>query len=350
MTTYHLLGRTGLRVSRLGLGAMTFGQDGWGADETTARELFAEYLASGGNFVDTANGYAQGRSEEIVGKLIAETGSRDRVVLSTKFTVPSEPGNPNALGNGRKNMLASLDASLRRLGTDYVDLYWMHLWDTVTPAEEVMSTFDALVRSGKVRAIGLSDVPAWYAAKAQVLARANGWEPVAALQLEYSLVQRGIELEHLPAAADLGLGLVTWSPLAYGFLSGKYNRADGVPAGSGRLDVPPFNGDSGFVAPYTDRQWDLLDELRAVAGELGRSPAQVAVNWVTGRPGVTSTLLGARNTAQLKDNLGALDFELPAGHAARLEAVCRPERYMPYTLFDQEFIDRLFTRDFEVRA
>jgi len=350
MNTYHLLGRTGLRVSPIGLGAMTFGQHGWGADETTAREIFTEYLDAGGNLVDTAVSYAQGRSEEMVGKLIAETKSRDRVVLSTKFSSFTEPGNPNAIGNGRKNMLAALDTSLRRLGTDYIDLYWLHMWDTVTPVEEVMSTFDALVRGGKVRAIGLSDVPAWYAAKAQMLARAHGWEPVAAMQLEYSLAQRGIEREHVPAAQDLGIGIIPWSPLSSGFLTGKYNRVDGIPAGSGRLGVPPFDGTSAVLPPYTDQQWDLLDELRAVAAETGHSPARIAINWVTRRPGVTSTLIGATSATQLKDNLAALDVELSAEQSDRLEKVLRPELYQPYLMFDRDFLKRAYVQSFEVKA
>lgn len=236
---YRLLGRTGLRVSPLSLGAMTFGQKDWGADEDTARALFRHYLDSGGNFVDTANGYADGRSEELLGTFVEETNSRDQVVLATKFTVPTESGNPNAAGSGRKNLLSPLDASLRWLRTDYVDLFWMHLWDTVTPVEEVMATFDAVVRSGKVRAVGLSDVPAWYLTKAQLLADRRGWEPVAALQVEYSLVERGIEREHVPAAADLGVAVVPWSPLASGFLTGKYRRGnENTVAGPGRLEAP----------------------------------------------------------------------------------------------------------------
>lgn len=208
MATYHLLGRTGLRVSPLALGVMTFGQDDWGADEDTSRTILTRYLESGGNFVDTANIYAGGRSEELTGKFIEETGSRDRVVLATKFANATEPGNPNAFGNGRKNIMTSLDNSLRLLRTDYIDLYWMHIWDLVTPIEEVLSTLDALVRGGKVRAIGLSNVPAWYAAQAQTLAHARGWEPIAALQMEYSLVEREIEREHVSAALHLDMGIV----------------------------------------------------------------------------------------------------------------------------------------------
>jgi aryl-alcohol dehydrogenase-like predicted oxidoreductase len=343
---YRLLGRTGLRVSPLALGTMTFGQDGWGTDEDTARAIFHRYLDSGGNFLDTANGYAGGRSEELLGCFIKDTASRDRVVLATKFTAATESGNPNATGNGRKNLLRSLDSSLRRLQTDYVDLYWMHLWDTVTPVEEVMRTLDAVVRSGKVRAIGLSDVPAWYLTKAQLTADTRGWEPVAALQLEYSLVERHIEREHIPAAADLGVALIPWSPLASGFLTGKYGRGDGTAvSGAGRLEslagVP-------FMRQRVERDWAVLDTLTGVAAEVGRSPAQVAINWVAHRPGVVSTLIGARNLAQLDANLATLDFELTAEQTSRLAAVGRPELYQPYILFDSAVISEISTAGFQV--
>jgi aryl-alcohol dehydrogenase-like predicted oxidoreductase len=205
---YFLLGPTGLRVSPMGLGTMTFGTGGWHAGEDAARAIFRRYLDRGGNFIDTADIYSAGASEERLGRLIHETGRRDRLVLATKFGGPTSPSDPNARGNGRKHVLAALDASLQRLQTDYIDLYWLHLWDQVTGVEEVMSTFDTLVRSGKVRAVGLSNVPAWWATKAQMLTRHRGWEPVAALQLEYSLAERSLEWEHLPAAHDLGMAIV----------------------------------------------------------------------------------------------------------------------------------------------
>lgn len=329
---YHLLGRTGLRVSPLALGAMTFGADGsdaagiwgsWGSDEETSRAVFHRYLDAGGNFVDTAVNYVGGRSEELLGKFVQEAGVRDRVVLATKFTMTTERGNPNGAGNGRKNMMASLESSLRRLRTDYIDLYWMHAWDRVTPVEEVMSTFDALVRAGKVRAVGFSNVPAWYVAKAQLVARSYGWEPVAALQLQYSLVAREIEHELIPAALDLGLGIVPYSPLGSGFLSGKYARvAEGV-SGDGRLEQ--LKAVAPELAEHSEEDWRTLDVLSKVASEVGRAPAQVALNWVAQRPGVVSTLLGARNVGQLEDNLAALEFELTAEQRARLDEVSVPK-------------------------
>jgi aryl-alcohol dehydrogenase-like predicted oxidoreductase len=337
---YRLLGRTGLRVSPLALGAMTFGDGGWQAGAGAARSIFTRYVEGGGNFIDTAGVYGAGASEELLGTFMKETGTRDRLVVATKFTVASTPGDPNSGGNGRKNMLASLEASLRRLQTDYVDLYWMHLWDAVTPAEEVMATFDALVRAGKVRAVGLSNVPAWYAAKAQLTACSRGWEPVAALQLEYSLAERCIEREHLPAAADLGLGVVAWSPLANGLLAGKYARGqDARPQGGGRLAVMEADGTIGrmraagnptFSKLFTDRTWHIAEVLAQVAREVGRSPAQVALSWVTRRPGITAALIGATRLQQLEENLRATEFELPPELAARLEEASRPEPAYPY--------------------
>jgi aryl-alcohol dehydrogenase-like predicted oxidoreductase len=337
---YRLLGRTGLRVSPIALGTLTFGGGGWHTDEDTARSVFLRYLEAGGNFLDTAVNYAGGRSEQLLGTLVTETGTRDQVVIATKFSVATRPGDPNSGGNGRKNILASLDTSLRRLQTDFVDLYWLHMWDGLTPVEEVMSTLDALVRSGKVRAIGLSNTPAWYAAKAQLTARAHGWEPVAALQLEYSLAERAIEREHVPAALDLGIGVIGWSPLANGLLTGKYRQEeDGSPQGNGRLTAMAADGTlaalrtSGNPAIsklFTARTLAIVDVLRDCAHELGRTPAQVALNWVSRQPGVASTLISVTSLAQLDDNLAALDFDLPAELADRLEEASRPELTYPY--------------------
>ena len=215
LKSYITLGRTGLRVSPLCLGAMTFGtQWGWGADETVSRSLFDRYVDAGGNFVDTADGYQGGQSEQMCGKFINERKLRDQIVLATKFTFNGSPGNPNSGGNGRKNIYRAIDASLRRLNTDFIDLYWLHAWDTVTPVEEVVNTLTDLVRAGKIRHYGFSDTPAWYVARAHTLAEQQGKEGVTALQLEYSLIERNIEREHIPAAQELGIGICPWSPLA----------------------------------------------------------------------------------------------------------------------------------------
>jgi aryl-alcohol dehydrogenase-like predicted oxidoreductase len=312
---------------------MTFGTDwGWGADLEACRAMFERYLEVGGNFIDTADGYTSGHSEEILGQLMKQAGNRDRLVVATKFTFNGRPGDPNAGGNGRKNIHRALEGSLRRLQTDYIDLYWLHSWDGITPVEEVLSTLDALVRSGKVRYIGLSDTPAWYLARAQTLAELRGYERICALQLEYSLAERSIEREHVPAALELGMGVCVWSPLASGFLAGKYSRAEGGVEGQGRLATVKGSGNPVFDK-FTERNWAILDVLRVVAAELGRAPAQVAINWATRRPGVSSVILGATRMAQLEDNLAALDFEIPAELARRLEEASRPEMGFPYMFF-----------------
>jgi aryl-alcohol dehydrogenase-like predicted oxidoreductase len=334
LATYYLLGRSGLRVSPLCLGTMTFGTEwGWGSPEEAARTIFRRYLEAGGNFVDTANGYTNGRSEQLVGQFIREAGCRDRVVLATKFTFNTEPGNPNAGGNGRKNIFRALEDSLRRLHTDYVDLYWLHAWDTMTPVEEVMAALDSLVQQGKVRYLGLSDTPAWYLARAQTLAELRALTPITALQLEYSLVERNIEREHVPAAMELSMAVCPWSPLASGLLTGKYRRESGRLAGEGRLKTMEGSNHPAFQK-FTERNWKITDTLLEVAGTLGRSPAQVAVNWITRRPGVVSTIIGATTLAQLEDNLAALEFEIPADLSNRLEEVGRPERLFPYFFYD----------------
>jgi aryl-alcohol dehydrogenase-like predicted oxidoreductase len=334
---YTLLGRSGLRVSPLALGTMTFGTEwGWGSDENTARAIFHRYLEAGGNFVDTADGYTSGRSEEMLGKFMADAKNRDHVVLATKFSFTGSPGDPNAAGNGRKNIYRALEGSLRRLGTDYIDLYWLHFWDGLTPVEEVMDTLDALVREGKVRYVGLSDTPAWYLARAQTLAELRGSARVCALQLEYSLVERNIEREHIPAALELGMAVQPWSPLASGFLTGKYRRgADGGGEGEGRLQAVKDSGNPVFDK-FTERNWRILDALVTTAKELGKTPAQVAINWVTKRPGVASTLIGATTLAQLEDNLTALEFDIPEAHAKKLEEAGRPETVFPYLFFQPE--------------
>lgn len=334
LASYSLLGRSGLRVSPLCLGTMTFGTEwGFGSPRDTVFELLARYLDAGGNFIDTADGYTGGTSEKLIGEYLKDSGRREQVVLATKFSFSVQPGDPNAGGNSRKHIRRALDASLRRLQTDYVDLYWLHAWDGLTPVEEVMSTLDDLVRAGKVRYVGLSDVPAWYLARAQTIAELRGSERLAGLQLEYSLVERNIEREHIPAALALGLGLCPWSPLGSGMLTGKYGRAGVRAEGEGRLVMMQSSGNPAFEKLVSERNWQIVDVLVDVARELGRSPAQVALNWVTTRPGVTSTIIGATKPAQLEDNLNSLEFTIPAELAARLEVASRPETVHPYHFF-----------------
>ncbi|KAB8332165.1 aldo/keto reductase [Scytonema tolypothrichoides VB-61278] len=336
LNTYYTLGRSGLRVSRLALGAMTFGTEwGWGADEDTARQMFNTYVDAGGNFIDTADLYTNGTSETWLGKFIAERNLRDRIVVATKFSYNAEPGNPNAGGNGRKNIMRAVEGSLQRLGTDYIDLYILHTWDTITPAEEVMRTLDDLVRSGKVRHIGLSDTPSWYAARAQTIAEWRNYEPLSTLQLEYSLIERNIEREFIPLGLELEMGTMVWSPLASGLLSGKYKPSEGGFTGVGRLETMSDTQNPAFQK-FSERNWKIVAELETVAKELGHSMAQVAVNWTANRPGVASVIIGASKLSQLEDNLKALDFEIPAELANRLEAISRPEPQFPYSFFGSE--------------
>jgi aryl-alcohol dehydrogenase-like predicted oxidoreductase len=334
LNKYTTLGRSGLRVSPLCLGAMTFGADwGWGAEESISRDMFNRYVDAGGNFIDTADGYTGGHSEELVGKFVAERKLRDRVVIATKFTFNGDPGNPNGGGNGRKNIYRALEGSLRRLKTDYIDLYYVHAWDVVTPVEEVLSTLTDLIRAGKIRYYGFSDTPAWYAARAQTLARKEGKEPVTTFQLEYSLVERNIEREHIPAAQELGIGICPWSPLASGMLSGKYKREGTGEQTAGRLAQA---GSVPFVR-FTERNWRVIDVLVGVAKQINKTPAQVALNWVVTQPGVTSTILGATKVAQLDDNLAALDFAIPAELRKQLDDVSALETVHPYTFFTPPF-------------
>ncbi|MFJ6324696.1 MULTISPECIES: aldo/keto reductase [unclassified Rhizobium] len=335
---YYLLGRSGLRVSRLALGTMTFGDGGirgiggsWGADEATARAIFDRYIAAGGNFIDTANSYAAGLSESIVGTFVKEAGIRDAVVIATKFSNSLSPGNPNAGGNGRKAMMQAVDASLKRLKTDYIDLYLLHTWDRMTPAEEVMRTFDDLVRAGKIRYAGLSDVPGWYAARAQTWAEAHALTQPICLQLPYSLVERSIEHEFVPLADALGLGITAWSPLAMGLLSGKYRPGS---AGQGRLSQDASGGGLGL---FTERNARILTVLEKAAADMGRSMAQVALNWCVNRPGIAAAIIGASRLSQLDDNLAALDFTIPAEFRSALERATAIEAPYPYALFADDY-------------
>jgi aryl-alcohol dehydrogenase-like predicted oxidoreductase len=337
---YVTLGRSGLRVSPLALGTMTFGNDRWGSNDDESKRIFDRYLELGGNSLDTADGYAEGKSEEVLGRFVAERNLHDRLVIATKFTFNSQEGNPNAGGNGRKNIYRALEGSLRRLKLDYVDLYWMHVWDTVTPVEEVVSTLTDLVHEGKIRYYGFSDVPAWYAARAQTLAEQQGLERPIGLQLEYSLVERNIEREHVPAALELGMGVCPWSPLASGFLSGKYTRQGPASSKGSRLEVLKDSNNPVFNK-FTDRNWRILEIAQEIAKQTGRTAAEIALNWVAHQPGVTSTIIGATSLKQLDNNLGAITFELPAEARQELDEVSRLEDVHPYMFFGEVLQDRV---------
>ena len=326
LTNYRTLGRSGLRVSPFCLGAMTFGEDwGWGATVAESEALLSRFLERGGNFIDTANGYTKGHSEAIIGEFFARGGRRDRAVIATKFSTNMYIGDPNGGGAGRKTIVESCEQSLRRLKTDYIDLYWMHFWDPNTPIEETMRALDDLVRAGKVRYIGVSDTPAWKTTQANLLAQFHGWSPFVGLQIEYSLIERTVEGELVPMAIELGLGITPWSPLRGGVLSGKYTRAN-------MAEAKPDRGDR-VKAFLTERNLTIIDALIRIAGELGTSPASVALAWVQSRPGVTSTIIGARRLDQLDQNLAALDITLRDVDVAELNKLSEPALNFPAPFF-----------------
>jgi len=314
---YVTLGRSGLRVSPFCLGAMTFGEDlGWGSSVEESQQIIDRYIAQGGNFIDTANLYTKGHSEKIIGDHVGRhPARRDRLVLATKFSGNMYPGDPNGGGSNRKSIVNACEHSLRRLQTDYIDLYWLHNWDIYTPIDETMAALEDLVRAGKVRYLGVSDTPAWKVAEANVTARFRGWSAFVGLQIEYSLLERSVEQELVPMALELGLGITPWSPLKSGALSGKYTRKT-----AGQV-----KGDRGFMESFiNERTYAIVDELEAIAKAHDSTVARVALAWVAGRPGVTSTIIGARRMSQLDDNLKALELKLTADELAHLEALTKP--------------------------
>lgn len=324
LTNYVTLGRSGLRVSPFCLGAMTFGEDwGWGSSVGESEAIIASFLERGGNFIDTANGYTRGHSEKIIGDFIAhDRARRDRIVIATKFFTNLYTGDPNGGGTSRKTIVASCEQSLRRLQTDYIDLYWMHAWDKNTPIDETMRALDDLVRAGKVRYIGVSDTPAWKVVQAQMLADWKAWTPFIALQIEYSLIERTVEGDLMPMAREFGLGVTPWSPLRGGALSGKYTRENAATQKADRGER--------VTAFLTERTYGIIDELMRIATELGVTPAAVAIAWVQQRPGVSSTIIGARTMKQLDDNLAALDVPLTAAHTSALDKASEPTLGFPH--------------------
>ena len=327
---YKLLGRSGLRVSELSLGTMTFGEEwGWGANKEESEALLRTYVEAGGNFIDTANHYTNGTSEKIVGELIAS--EREKYVLATKYTLNPRPTDPNAGGNHRKNMVQSLEASLERLGTDYIDLYWVHAWDPMTPIEEVMRALDDVVRAGKVLYIGISDTPAWVISQANLLADLRGWSRFVGLQIPYSLIERTPERDLLPMAKATDIAVTTWGALGGGMLTGKYQKGKDNPKGA-RLSEGPW-GES----IRTDKNYAIAEAVSAVASELDKSPSQVAVAWVLAQRSRSNIIpiLGARKVSQLEDNLAALDLELPEDALARLDEASEIQLGFPHDFLNQ---------------
>jgi aryl-alcohol dehydrogenase-like predicted oxidoreductase len=328
---YRLLGNSGLRVSEAALGTMTFGEDwGWGAAKDEARKVYDAFREAGGNFIETANLYTNGSSESFLGEFMK--GHRESVVMATKYTNAVPGKDPNAAGNQRKNMFQSVEASLRRLATDYIDLYWVHIWDQLTPVEEVMRGLDDLVRQGKVLYVGISDAPAWWVAQASTIAQLRGWSPFAALQIECSLIERTVERELIPMAAALNLGVTAWSPLSGGLLTGKYHGGKGGDQGRFATDMM-----KGFL-PQKDRAERIVAAVRSVADQIGRPMAQVALAWLRYRPVPVIPIIGARKLSQLQDNLASFDVQLSPGQVKALDNASAIEPGFPQRLYATELV------------
>jgi len=322
---YKLLGRSGLRVSEIALGAMTFGEEwGFGNDFEGVERLFSAYDERGGNFIDTANKYTNGTSEEFCGRLVA--GRRGRFVIATKYTLSMDDDDINASGNHRKNLVQAVEASLRRLGTDYIDVLWVHAWDYTTPIDEMMRGLDDLVRLGKVLYVGVSDAPAWVVSSANTMADLRGWTPFIGLQIEYSLIERTVERELMPMSEQFGLSVAAWAPLGGGVLTGKYTR--GSTDDSLRMTMNERR--------RTERNLAIAKEVDAVADELGQSSTRVALNWVRQQSRHIVPIVGARKVEQLEDSLGCLDFELAPEHLSRLDRASAIEYGFPQSFLAEE--------------
>ncbi len=336
---YRLLGRSGLRVSPLSLGTMTFGSDwGWGADAAEARRIFDAYVDRGGNFIDTSVNYTNGTSEQMVGAFAK--AKRERLVLATKFTMARDPGDPNSGGNHRLNIVRSVEQSLAQLDTDRIELFYLHGWDFTTRPDEVMRGLDDLVRSGKVVYLGICNTPAWRVAEMQTLAELRGWAPLVALQIEYSLLERTVEHELIPMAQALGLGVLPWSPLGGGVLTGKYTRADLSDENAAEVS-PTRKGVIASSGHLNERSLAIAGVVREIARENGATPSQIAVAWTLANPAVVSPIIGARTLAQAEDNLGALTVELSSEQRARLEAASAPAPTFPDRFMARPMVQQL---------
>ncbi|SEF37730.1 Predicted oxidoreductase [Amycolatopsis pretoriensis] len=328
LDTYRLLGRSGLRVSPLALGTATFGTEwGWGAEKAEARKLFDTYIERGGNFIDTANTYTDGSAERLLGEFAGD--HRESLVLATKYTTLRRPGDPNSSGAHRKSLVASLDASLRRLGTDYVDVLYLHVWDFTTPVEEILRGLDDLVARGKVLYVAISNAPAWEISRMQAIADLRGWSPLVALQVEYNLINRAAERDLIPMARTMGLGVTPYSPLAGGLLTGKYR------SGASKGARESFNAALGMV---TERNLAIADVVTEIAKELGHTPAQVGLAWLLQNPAVTAPIIGARTPEQLEDNLAALKVEFTRAQLNRLEEASAIELGYPHDVLASNHI------------
>ena len=342
---YKLLGKSGLRVSELCLGGMTFGED-WGAmlpgaSEEEARKIFDIFVNKGGNFIDTANAYQRGTSEKYIGEFISS--EREKFVLATKYTLTTNPDDPNASGNHRKNLVQSVDASLKRLNTSYIDLLWIHVWDPLTPIEEVMRALDDMIRSGKILYIGISDAPAWVVSYANAIAEIRDWTPFVGIQIMYNLIERSAERELLPMARALDVGVTAWSPLAGGVLSGKYSKTQ-----KNADEQRRFSANNPMTASFVnDRNISIATEVQAIAKEANRTPSQIALNWIRQRKDehkdkeVIIPIVGSRTEAQINDSLGCLDFELTRDQLNRLDEKSKIQLGFPHD-FMSEAANQIF--------
>jgi len=330
---YHQLGRSGLLVSSLGLGTMIFGEESErGTPPAEAQRIIDRYLDAGGNFLDTANVYASGRSEEIIGQAIK--GKRDELIVATKARFSSQNG-PNESGLSRHHILNAIDASLRRLQTDYIDVYYMHAWDALTPLEETLRALDALVRSGKVRYLGVSNFKAWQVMKALAISDASHWSRFVAAQYQYSLINRNIEDEFNDLCPSEGLGITAWGPLGGGFLSGKYQRNQRPQSPSeGRIATTGADTEEAWERRNVERNWAILETVQVIAQTHGATVAQVALAWLRAQPIVSSVILGIRTLSQLEENLSAATLELTAEEISKLNQVSTPPERYPYRVIE----------------
>ena len=322
---FKLLGKSGLRVSELALGTMTFGEEwGWGALKEESKKVFDAFANAGGNFIDTANRYTEGTSEKFVGEFI--NPDRDHFVVATKYTLHTRRDDPNFSGNHRKNMMRSLDESLKRLKTDYIDLYWVHAWDYTTPEEEILRALDDMVRAGKIMYIGISDTPAWIVSRMNAIAELRGWSQFVALQIKYSLLERTVERELLPMAKKLDLAVTPWAVIGGGILSGKYNKNKDE------------HGRAQLYKSVDENSLKITEEVIKVADEIGCSPSQVAINWVRQKQGIIIPIIGAKSEKQIKDNLDCLKFSLNEGQLSKLNEASKIDLGFPHTFLDSENI------------
>lgn len=336
---YKLFGNTGLRVSELALGTMTFGEDwGWGATKETCKELVNAYLEAGGNFIDTANYYTNGSSESILGEILE--GKRNEIVLSTKYSLMTDRKNINSGGNQRKNMIQSVEQSLKRLKTDFIDVYWVHIIDKHTPVDEVLRGLDDLVRSGKILYTGISDTPAWNISKANAIAEERNWTRFNAIQVEYNLAERTSERELIPMSESENLSVLAWSPLAGGLLSGKYNSKNKESINGSRLEKSKR---------LTKKNFEIVDAVIEIANEIGATPSNISLAWIKRNPKIIP-IIGSRKIDQLKDNLNCINLELSVEQLNKLDDISKIELGFPHDFIASNGVNDIVYADYKIHS